>query len=130
MAVKNLQTVETRVALRCDQRATGLECNVSMQAIEVRPASILSLPWHPLPGPMPTIRTERSFAADNAATARAVQRAGRSERGAGVKRTGLARSASRTVLSTRSTSMRSYQGYSYAIKTCGLTKRMTNQVRG
>jgi hypothetical protein len=98
MAVKNLQTLVVCVANKHGVRVTGTECG-SMLAGGKFQASHLFLLRHPFPGRMPT------NAADNAATAPAVHRIGRSVRGIGATAsTRLARTASRTVLSTRSSS--------------------------
>jgi len=101
MVVKNLQTLAVCVA-NIGVRVTGMGCG-SKPAKEFQ-APILSLPWQPLPGtyPMQTGRDAERFA-DNAATAEAVHRTGRSVSGVGnLPSARLARSASRTVLSTRS----------------------------
>jgi hypothetical protein len=106
MVVKNLQTLAVCVANvnvndNVGVRVTGLVCG-SMPAKEFQ-AQILSLPWQPLPGyPIRTGPDAERFA-DNAATARAVHRTGRSVSGVGnLPSARLARGASRTVLSTRS----------------------------
>jgi hypothetical protein len=102
MAVKNLQTVAVCAAnVKVGVRVTGLECG-SMQAREFQ-APFLSLPWQPLPGyPIQAEADADRFADENAATALAVHRTGRSVSGVGnLPGSRLARSASRSVLSTR-----------------------------
>jgi len=112
MAVKNLQNLALCVANFRGVRVTGTECKGTMPADGIISAHLLSLLWQPLPGLYP-IRTgpDAKFAEDNAATAQAVERAGRSASGAGVpvstrltSLVKLARNVSRTVLSKRSSS--------------------------
>jgi len=102
MVVKNLQT-RAVCAAKTGVRVTGMVCG-SLSAKEHQVPFLSSLPWQPLPG-YPT-RTEPEadrFADENAATARAVQRAGRSASGVGnLLSARLVIIASRTVLSTRS----------------------------
>jgi hypothetical protein len=83
MAVKNLQTVALCVANIHGVRVTGTECIGSKRAFG-RFQATLSLPRLPRGGsyPMPT-RPDAELAADNAATAQAVKRAGRSASGVG-----------------------------------------------
>ena len=114
MAVKNLQTLAVRRANIHGVRVTGAECMASMR-VDGKFQAPLSLPRLPRPGfyPIPT-RPDAELDADNTATARAVERTGRSASEAGVlPSTWLARSASGTVLSKRS-----------------LSKFWTNRVRG
>lgn len=102
MVQKNLQTLAKCAVNVCvGVRVTGLGCG-SMPAKEFQ-APFLSLPWQPLPGyPIQADEQAERFA-DNAATAQAVHRTGRSKSGVGnLPSARLARSASRTVLSTRS----------------------------
>ena len=106
MAVKNLQTLITCVASNQGVRVTGTECKGTLPADGKYPVHFLFLLWHPLPGSY-AIRTgpDARFAEDNAAMAEAIQRTGRSAVRTGVSQsTRLARSVSRTVLSTRSSS--------------------------
>jgi hypothetical protein len=102
MVVKNLQTLAVCVAnIPVDASVTGLGCG-SMPAKEFQ-APFLSLPWQPLPGYPIQADTDADRFADNAATATAVHRTGRSVSGVGnLPSARLARSASRTVLSGRS----------------------------
>ena len=81
MAVKNLQTLASCVAKFHGVTVTGTECSGSMRPFGKRQAT-LSLPRLPLPGsyPIPT-RPFAELDADNAATAMAVQRTGRSASG-------------------------------------------------
>jgi hypothetical protein len=83
MAVKNLQTLALCVATNHGVRVTGTECIGSKRAVAGFQAS-LSLPRLPRCGryPMPT-RSDAELAADNAATAMTVKRAGRSASGVG-----------------------------------------------
>jgi len=106
MAVKNLQTLAVRLANIHGVRVTGAECMGSMR-IDGKLQAPLSLPRLPRPGFYPTrTRPDVDLNADNnAATAKAVERTGRSASGAGVLPSAwLARSASGTVLSKRSSS--------------------------
>jgi hypothetical protein len=82
MAVKNLQTVALCVANIHGVRVTGTECIGSKRAFG-RFQATLSLPRLPRCGsyPMPT-RPDAKLA-DNAATAQAVKRTGRSASGVG-----------------------------------------------
>ncbi len=103
MVVKNMQTLAVCAAnVKVGVRVTGLGCG-SMPAKEFQ-APFLSLPWQPLPGTYPIqADADAERFADNAATAKAVHRTGRSVSGVGnLPSARLARSASRTVLSTRS----------------------------
>ena len=105
MAVKNMQTLETRVANLQGVSVTGLECKGSQRIDGKFQAPILSLFRLPLPGPYP-MPTDGSPCADNSATANAVERTGRSASGAGeLARAELARIASRTMPSTWSPSL-------------------------
>jgi hypothetical protein len=99
--VVNLQTLAV-CGVKSGVRVTGLGCGSMAKGFQ---APILSLPWQPLPGYPTGMRPDAErFAEDNAATAKAVLRAGRSVSGVGnLPSTRLARIASRTVLSTRST---------------------------
>jgi hypothetical protein len=108
MAVKNMQSVATCTAEMIGVRATGTERNGSKRMYGERQAHFLSLPWRPQPGLMPMDL--------DAAAAQAVHQSASCG-----PRARLARSASRTVLSTRSSFMRNYSG---------LPKRITNMVRG
>lgn len=103
MAVKNLQTLAVCVAKYHGVRVTGVECMDSMRT-DGKFQAPLSLSRLPLPGsyPIPT-RPDAELDADNAATARAVERTGRSASGAGVVPSArLVQSASVIVLSRRS----------------------------
>jgi len=143
MAVKNMQTVARCVANQHGVRVTGTECS-SMQAGGSFQAPILSLPWHPLPGLYPT-RTglDAKIAEDNTATALAVLRTGRSASGAGAPTISrLARTASGTVPSTRSSSFTSCAAFAKASpaerkpapeaarQLCRMPITMTKLVRG
>jgi hypothetical protein len=102
MAVKNLQTLVVCVANIHGVRVTGAECMGSMR-IDASFQAPLPLPRLLLPGsyPIPT-RPDAELCADNAATAKAVERTGRSASGTGVLPSArLVRSASGTVLSRR-----------------------------
>src|SRR5258708_32688245 len=100
MAVKNMQTVETRTAKLQGVSVTGTECRGSKRTDGKFQAPILSLFRLPLPGPYPT-PTDADMCADNAATAKAVARSGRSASGAGeLASAELARDASRTMPTT------------------------------
>jgi hypothetical protein len=81
MAVKNLQTLALCVATIHGVRVTGTECMGSMR---FGPQASRSLPRLPRPGfyPIPT-RPDAELRADNAATAQAVKRTGRSASGVG-----------------------------------------------
>jgi hypothetical protein len=83
MVVKNLQTLAmSAVNTKVGVRVTGLGCG-SMPAKEFQ-APFLSLPWQPLPGyPIQAEADADRFAEDNAATALAVHRTGRSVSGVG-----------------------------------------------
>ncbi len=102
MVEKNLQTLTVCVAnINVDASVTGLGCG-SMQTTEFQ-APFLSLPWQPMPGYPIQAEADADRFADNAATALAVHRTGRSVSGVGnLPSARLARSASRTVLSERS----------------------------
>jgi hypothetical protein len=103
MAVKNLQTLAVRLANIHGVRVTGAECMRSMRT-DGKFQAPLSLPRLPRPGfyPIPT-RPDAELCADNAATAKAVERTGRSACGAGVvPSAALVQSASGTVLLRRS----------------------------
>jgi hypothetical protein len=97
MALINMQNQAVSLATT-GVRVTGLECG-SMPAKELQ-VPILSLPWHPLTGYPAMTEPEADRFADNAATARAVIRAGRSVSVVGS--TTSARIATKTVLSKRS----------------------------
>jgi hypothetical protein len=130
MANKNLQTRAMTVASR-GVVVTGLECG-SKQAEGKSEAHFLSLLWHPLPGPYPIpVGPDARFADDNAAMAPAIHRTGRSASSSGVLASTrwLARTASRTVLSGRSSS-RSLHHCRKPNGQRGLPYRTTNAVRG
>src|SRR5688572_6071607 len=101
MAVKNLQTLAVCVANERGVRVAGMECG-SMQADGNALAHFLSLPWQSLPGPYP-IQTgpDAKLVHDNAETASAALRTGRSATSTTVRRgrTRFARTASPSVLS-------------------------------
>ncbi|HZZ77526.1 MAG TPA: hypothetical protein VFE62_03345 [Gemmataceae bacterium] len=97
MATINMQNQAVSVA-KTGVRVTGLGCG-SMPAKELQ-VPILSLPWHSLSGYPAMTEPEADRFADNAATARAVIRAGRSVSEVGS--TTSARTATMTVLSKRS----------------------------
>jgi hypothetical protein len=111
MAVKNMQSVATCTAEMIGVSATGTERTSSKRMYGERQAHFLSLPWRPQPGLMPMDL--------DAVAAQAVHHAAQSASCG--PRARLARSASRTVLSTRPSFMRNYSG---------LPKRITNMVRG
>ena len=115
MAVKNMQTVANRIAEIYGVRVSGTECSGSKADGNFQ-AHFLSLPWRPLPRLMSTEPDTTSVQAER--TGRSAVRVGVHERAE------LARSASGTVLSTRSSFMRQYPSYS-----TGLPKRITNQAR-
>ena len=54
MTVQNLQNLVLRAALNAGVRAIGQESKALHSAEMGNPARVLSLPWHPLPGPYPT----------------------------------------------------------------------------
>jgi len=127
MAVKNMQTLVVCAANINGVRVTGTECNGSLQVDGKAPRHFLSLLWLPLPGHYP-IRTgpDAKIAEDNPALARA-ERTGRSASGAGVSPSiGLARRASRTVLSTRSTS--THRSFARFANAPGLERKPWNEL--
>jgi hypothetical protein len=134
MANKNLQTLAVNVANIQGVVMTGPECG-SKQAAGMFPTHLLSLLWHPLPGlylPRPEELPDAEFAEDNSAMAPpAIGRAGRSASSPGVSRSTqrLARTASRTVLSKRSSSRRPDRCLK-ANQRRGLAYLTTNTVRG
>jgi len=104
MAVKNLQTLAVCVANIHGVRMTGMECMDSQRAFGKLQAP-LSLPRLPRPGFYPTrTRPDVDLNADNnAATAKAVERTGRSASGAGkLPSARLAQRPREAVLSKRS----------------------------
>ena len=115
MANKNMQTVATRIAENYGVRVIGTECSGSKADGNFQ-AHFLSLPWRPLPRLMPVEPATDTVQAEW--TGRSADRAGVCERAE------LARSASGTVLSTRSSFMRKYPS-----NPSGLPKRITNQAR-
>jgi len=107
MAVKNMQSVATCTAEMIGVSATGTERVGSKRMYGERQAHFLSLPWRPQPGLKPMEPDSVDQSASCGPRAR------------------LARSASRTVLSTRPSFMRNYLGNQR-----GLSKRIANMVRG
>ena len=112
MAVKNMQSVATCTAEMIGVSATGTERVGSKRMYGERQAHFLSLPWRPQPGLMPMDL--------DAAAAQAVHQSASCG-----PRARLARSASRTVPSTRPSFMRNYLGNQR-----GLSKSIAKMVRG
>ena len=108
MAVMNMQTVASCVAKTNGVEVAGTDCAGSLRTGGIFQAPILSLFSLPLPGsyPMPTASAADLRADENAAAAQAAERTGRSGSEVGANPSAvLARSASGTVLSTRSPSL-------------------------
>ena len=105
MAVKNMQTVAAYNAEMIGVSVTGTESIASKRTYGHLQVQFLSMPWRPLPGPMPTVLEPDAAAAQ-------AERTGRS-----------ARDARGTVLSTRPSFMRNG-----ASNPCGLLKQRINRV--